>query len=85
MKQVGFGYGALRDNLERQANAQGYTLGKEAELLDKLMFALNMVRIHGVLTEGQADKAYEKLNKKVIAALKPRPKSPEPEGSENDG
>ena len=35
-KEVMFCYGALSDPLEQQANQQGYTLGKESELLQKL-------------------------------------------------
>lgn len=35
-KEVMFSYGALSDLLEQQANSQGYTLGKESELLQKL-------------------------------------------------
>lgn len=71
MNEVRFEYGAFGDKLERQANKQGYTLGKDAETLDKLMFSLNMVRIHGIIPESQADKAYRKLNKEVISKLKP--------------
>lgn len=62
--------------MEQQANSKRYTLGAEAKILDELMFCLNMVRIHGLLTDSQADKAYEKLNKKVIKALKPLPEPP---------
>lgn len=71
MNEIGFEYGAFGDSLEKQANKQGYTLGKDAELLDNLMFSLNMVRIHSIITDSQADKAYQKLHKKVLSKLKP--------------
>ena len=35
-KEVMFCYGALSNSLEQQANSQGYTFGKESELLQKL-------------------------------------------------
>lgn len=64
MDEIRFEYGAFGEKLENQANKQGYTLGEDAELLDKLMYSLNMVRIHGLITDSQADKAYQKLHKK---------------------
>ncbi len=70
MDEVRFEYGAFGENLEKQANLQGYTLGKDAETLNKLMFSLNMVRIHGIITDSQADQAYRKLHKKVMQKLK---------------
>ena len=70
-KEVGFAYGALCDDLETQAKEQGYTLGNKAETLEKLRFSVNMVRIHGLVTDSQADSMYKKLQKKVVSALKP--------------
>lgn len=70
-KEVGFAYGALCDDLETQANEQGYTLGDKAEVLEKLRFSVNMVRIHELVTDSQADSVYKKLQKKVVSALKP--------------
>ena len=69
-KQVGFGYGALCDPLEKQANEQGYTLGKKAETLDKIKDAINMCLFH-VATDSQVDSMTKKLHKKVLEALKP--------------
>jgi hypothetical protein len=69
--EVGFRYGALCEDLEIQANEQGYTLGDKAEMLEKLRFSVNMVRIHGLVTDSQADSVYKKLQKKVVSALKP--------------
>lgn len=69
--EVGFCYGALCDDLETQANKQGYTLGDEAEMLEKLRFSVNMVCIHGLVTDSQADGIYKKMNRKVLKSLKP--------------
>ena len=69
--EVGFGYGALCDDLETQANKQGYTLGDKVEMLEKLRFSVNMVRIHALVTDSQADSIYKKLNRKVLKSLKP--------------
>lgn len=35
-KQIGFHHGALCDDYEKQANEQGYTLGKYAETAKKI-------------------------------------------------
>lgn len=71
VKAVGFGYGALCDSLEKQANEQGFTLGEKSKLFEKLRFSLNMVTIHGLVTDSQANKAFEKLNNQVVKSLIP--------------
>ena len=70
-KEVSFVYGALCDDLETQANKQGYTLGDKAEVMEKLKNSANIVSIHGLATPSQADSIYKKLNNKVVKALKP--------------
>lgn len=55
VKQIEFHHGALADSYEKQANEQGYTLGDNVELFDKVAFSYNMLRIHGYLTDSQAD------------------------------
>lgn len=70
-KEIGFGYGVLYDDLEKQANEQGYTFGDKVELVEKLRFSANMVRMHGLLTDSQADSMYQKLQKRIIKELKP--------------
>ena len=69
-KEIGFSYGMLNDDLEKQANKQGYTLGKSAEALEQLRFCLNMVRINGIVTDSQSDSMYRKLQKKVVKELR---------------
>ena len=70
-KQVGFGYGALCDELEVQANQQGYTLGDDAKKFEKKKKAITTLLFGEILTDSQSDKAYQKLNKQVIKSLKP--------------
>ena len=70
-QQIGFGYGALCDPLEKQANEQGYTLGTNAEHFEKIKEALIRVMFANVLTDSQLDMAFKKLNKQVIKNLKP--------------
>ena len=36
--EIGFRYGLLCDDLEKQANEQGFTLGEKAELMEKLIY-----------------------------------------------
>lgn len=69
-KTVEFRYGMLCDDLEKQANEQGFTLGDEAEMLERLRFSLNMCAFHGILTDSETNKAFERFHKKVMKALK---------------
>jgi hypothetical protein len=69
-ENVSFGYGAFNDELEKQANEQGYTFGTEAETLDKIRKAINMCGFH-VATESQVKAMFDKLHKRVMKSLKP--------------
>ena len=69
--EVGFHHGALCDSYEKQANEQGFTLVDKAELFDKISFSYNMLRIHGYLTDKQADIVCKKIQKQLIKNLKP--------------
>ena len=71
MAEVGFYHGALADRYEKQANEQGYTLGDRAELFDKIGYSYNLLRMHGYLTDSQADSVCQKIQKKLVANLKP--------------
>lgn len=70
-KEVIFHYGALSDPLEQQANAQGFTLGDNEELLQDLNRSMIMCWIHGLCTDSQHTAMMNKLHKKVMKALKP--------------
>ena len=56
------GFDELTDNLEKFINKQGFTLGKDAERLQQLMFCIAYCYIHGVVTDSQR----EQMNKKFI-------------------
>lgn len=81
MKEIGFSYGIMCENLETQANQQGYTLGKNVELAEKLRKSYNMLCIHGILTNSQANRCLPKLHKKIVKMLEPL----ESENSKNGG
>lgn len=68
--EVGFRYGVLCDELEKQANEQGFTLGKDAERLEAIRKAINMCAFH-VATDSQIQSMIKKLQKKVVASLQP--------------
>lgn len=70
-RMVEFHHGALCDPYEKQANEQGFTLGKEKERLEQLGFSLVYCWIHGVLTDSQYDMALKKLQKQLVKAIKP--------------
>lgn len=76
---VEFHHGALCDPYEQQANEQGYTLGEEKELLEKLGFSIVFCWFHGLLTDSQYDAALKKLQKKLVKAIKPLPEPPKEE------
>lgn len=71
MDSIGFNHGALADSYEKQANEQGYTLGEKAEMFDKIAFSYNMLRMHGYLTDKQADSICQKIQKRLVSNLKP--------------
>lgn len=74
MTEVGFHHGALCDPYEKQANDQGFTLGDQRDLLERLGFSIVFCWIQGLLTDAQYDSALKKLQKKLVKALKPLPK-----------
>lgn len=68
--EVGFNHGCLSDSYEKQANEQGFTLGDNAEMLEELRHSYNMLRLHDCITDSQASKIVQKLQKKVVKSLK---------------
>lgn len=78
-RMVEFHHGALSDPYEKQANEQGFTLGKEKKRLEQLGFSLVYCRIHGVLTDSQYDMALKKLQKQLVKAIKLLPETPKEE------
>jgi hypothetical protein len=60
-----FEYGIGCEPIEKQANRQGYTLGKYAEHIEKLMASYNMLRMNLLLTDAQAESILKKIHKKV--------------------
>lgn len=71
MKSIGFYHSAFADRYEKQANDQGYTLGDKAEEFDKISFSYNMLRIHGFFNEKQEENICQKIQKRLVANLKP--------------
>ena len=80
MKEIGFYHGALADSYEKQANEQGYTLGHNAKLFDRIGHSYNMLRMHGLLTDSQAESVCQKIQKKLVVNLKPLAKENEHDG-----
>lgn len=71
MLEVKFAFGAMSPTLEAQANQQGYTLGREADKLEKLKKARVMLFLHGIINESTSESTAKKINQKVIDALSP--------------
>ena len=70
-KTVGFHYGILAEKFEKQANSQGFTLGKEAKRLQELGDALVLCWIGNLITDAQYNGALKKLQMQIIKGLKP--------------
>jgi hypothetical protein len=66
---IKFGYGCLCEPLEIQANLQGYTLGSNAECLQKECDAISLLKFD-VLTDSQHHKILNKFHKNVIKSLR---------------
>ena len=70
---VGFGYGVLCDTLEEQANQQGYTLGKKSDELEKCRQAAITLRFGVDLPDSIYDKILQRIQKRVVKAIKSAP------------
>lgn len=71
-KMIGFQYGALCDKLEKQANEQGFTFGKDEKFVQMIHDGLVGAHIHGCITDGEYDKILRRFQQKVlIKRMKP--------------
>ncbi|MCI9640442.1 hypothetical protein ACDL92_11895 [Ihubacter sp. mB4P-1] len=68
--QVTFCYSCLSGSLEKQAKQQGYIL-EHVKQISKLNEALNMLRIYGIITPSEANRATKRLHKMVCENLIP--------------
>ena len=68
--EVTFYYGALSDIFEKQANDQGLTLGNKAAYFERAKRSYNFLRINGYITDSQADKIMQKIQKDLIKHLR---------------
>jgi hypothetical protein len=75
MSTVGFSYGCLADKLEKQARAQGYTLGKAAAEYERCREALITLRFGIDTPDSIHDKLIKRLHARVIKHLKTVPKN----------
>ena len=64
--KVRFSYGVLCDDLETQANKQGFTFGDKKEFVEEIRKAYNIGTFH-FLTDKQAESALKKVHKKVMS------------------
>jgi hypothetical protein len=67
-QKINIRYGALSDSIEKQLNEQGFTLGEQEEIINKLLHALTMCRFH-LMTDSQYNVCLKKLHKKVMENL----------------
>ena len=73
MKGYGIEFGALSDDIEVQLQRQGFTLGDRAERTQRWANEICSLRIHGLLTEAESDRARKRLWKELTATVKPLP------------
>lgn len=65
---VKFSYGFF-DNLEAQAQEQGYTLGCVGEEAEKIKNCVHTMRVLELVTDSESDSIFKKLNKYVVNGL----------------
>lgn len=70
-KEIGFHFGALSENLEEQANKQGFTLDDYAEFCEKVKFGLVAAHISGFITDGEYNKILPRFMKFIVKNIKP--------------
>jgi len=63
-------HGALCDEYEEQLNAQGFTYGDNAELIQELGNCITMLRVHDLLTDSAWDKILQRFQKKYLVNKK---------------
>lgn len=68
--EIGFYHGALSDDYEKQANEQGFTLGDKAEFFESVKRSFLMLKLHGYLTDSQADSVCKKIQKNLARNIK---------------
>lgn len=69
--EVTFSYSVSSNDIEKQANKQGFTLGGKAKLFEELRHSINLLGFQGILTNSEVDKAFKRLHKQVINNLNP--------------
>jgi len=72
-REIGFGYGALAPKLAEQAKEQGFMFKKddESEMFERSRESITWLMFRDIITDSQVNKAFQKLHKQVIRALKP--------------
>lgn len=63
------GFDGFTDSLEEFINKQGFTLGEDAERLEKLLHSIDYCYVNGVVTDSQLKQMAEKYNKLFEKAI----------------
>lgn len=69
--QIGFRWNPIFGTIEKQANEQGFTLGKDAEKINDYQENLFCLHMDRILTDSQYDKILQKLHKHTVDLLEP--------------
>lgn len=67
---IEFHYKLVNNNLEEQANMQGYTLGGKGMWLEKHYNEIYRLWIDNLLTKREMEKLIKRLNKKTLKSIK---------------
>jgi hypothetical protein len=61
-EEIGMHFGALCDSIDKQLNAQGYSVSaKDSERLQKIANAITMLKMHDIIPDSVVHKAHQKL------------------------
>lgn len=65
-KTIEFCHGALADSYEEQANAQGYTLGEDADFAQRVGDGLVEAWFHGCITDAEYNRILKRFQNKIL-------------------
>ncbi|MCD7708671.1 MAG: hypothetical protein LUI02_02210 [Clostridiales bacterium] len=68
---VTFRYGALSPGIEEQAKEQGFTLGEDAELFQRVADVRAMLFVRGYMTDAQERSITQKISDDIARHLVP--------------
>lgn len=71
MTEIMIEFGALADPIEKQLNAQGYTLNKSANTFQKMADGIELAFVFSVITDSEWGRIGDRYMKQIKKYMKP--------------